>query len=75
MHVSSDMDFKEFKSFCDEAWNMGKHGYTVINLWEEPYCGKYVQNYEYMQAYIPAEYKQIIELNRIKSKKIELNRN
>jgi len=53
MHVSSDMDFKEFKSFCDEAWNIGKYGFAIINLWEEPYCGKYMQNYEYI--YIPTK--------------------
>ena len=42
MHVSSDMDFREFKSFCDQAWKK-EHGYVVINQREEPYCGKYIQ--------------------------------
>lgn len=64
MHVSSDMDFKEFKNFCDESWNEN-HGYVVINLWEEPCSGKYLQNYECM--YIPEKYKQIA-INRNKSK-------
>ena len=44
-HISGDMDLKEFKTFCDEAWNK-KHGFVVINLWEQSYCGKYLQNYE-----------------------------
>ena len=64
MHVSGDMEFKEFKAFCDEAWNE-MHGYTVINLWEEACSGKYLQNYECM--YIPKKYKQIA-INRNKSK-------
>ena len=64
MHVSGDMEFKEFKSFCDESWNE-KHGYVVINLWEDPAAGKYLQNYDSM--YIPEKYKQIA-LNRNKSK-------
>ena len=44
-HVSGDMDFKEFKTFCDEAWSK-KHGFVVINLLEEAYCGRYIANYE-----------------------------
>lgn len=52
-HISGDMDFKEFKAFCDKAWSQ-KHGYVVINLWEEPYCGKYLQNYE--TIYTPTKY-------------------
>jgi hypothetical protein len=52
-HISGDMDFKEFKSFCDDAWSK-KHGYVVINLWEESYCGKYIQNYE--TIYTPTKY-------------------
>ena len=60
MHVSSDMEFKEYKEFCEDAWNQ-LHGYIVINLWEEPYCGKYLQNYKIM--FIPHKY-----INRNKSK-------
>ena len=57
-HISGDMDFKEFKAFCGEAWNK-KHGFAVINLWEEPYCEKYFQNYE--TIYTPAKYlKQVL---------------
>jgi len=56
MHVSSDMDFREFKIFCDDAWKKD-HGYVIINLWEEPYCGKYLQNYEYL--YTPERYVRI----------------
>ena len=44
-HVSGDMDFKEFKKFCDNAWSK-KHGFVVINIWEEPFCGRYISNYE-----------------------------
>jgi len=53
-HISGDMDFKEFKSFCDDAWSK-KHGYVVVNLWEEPYCGKYIKNYEII--YTPLKYR------------------
>jgi hypothetical protein len=44
-HISGDMDFKEFKQFCDGAWTK-KHGFVVINLWEEPHCGRYITNYD-----------------------------
>ena len=44
-HISGDMDFKEFKKFCDESWSI-KHGYVVINLWEEPGYGRYIGNYD-----------------------------
>lgn len=53
-HISGDMDFKEFREkFCDDAWS-SKHGYVVINLWEEPYCGRYIGNYKYI--YTPTKY-------------------
>jgi len=35
-HISGDMDFKEFKAFCDKCWQE-EHGFVVINLWEKPY--------------------------------------
>ena len=57
-HISGDMDFKEFKVFCDEAWSK-KHGFVVINLWEEPYCGKYINNYE--TIYMPNKYSKKIK--------------
>jgi len=44
-HISGDMDFKEFVAFCDRAWNK-KHGFVVINIWEESHCGRYISNYE-----------------------------
>lgn len=53
MHVSGDMDFKEFKAFCDNCWRE-KHGYAVINLWEESYCGRYISNYKFI--YAPQQY-------------------
>jgi hypothetical protein len=52
-HVSGDMDFKEFKQFCDEAWNK-KFGFVVINIWDEPYCGRYWSNYN--KIYIPDKF-------------------
>jgi Cdc6-like AAA superfamily ATPase len=52
-HISGDMDFKEFKQFCDEAWRK-KHGFVVINIWEESYCGRYWSNYN--NIYIPKKY-------------------
>ena len=53
-HVSGDMDFKEFKHFCDEAWSK-KYGFVVINLWDHPYAGRYVANYK--DIYVPIKYK------------------
>ena len=35
-HISGDMDFPEFKHFCDAAWSR-KHGFVVINIWDDPY--------------------------------------
>ncbi len=50
-HVSGDMTYEEFEKICYEAWKE-KHGYIVINLWEEPGCGRYLLNYDSM--YIPS---------------------
>ena len=55
-HISGDMDFKEFKGFCDAAWSK-KYGFVVINLWEEPYCGRYLINYR--DIYVPSKYLKI----------------
>ena len=52
-HISGDMLFEEFKKICDEAW-MEKHGYIVVNLWEDPECGRYLLNYN--KLYIPQKY-------------------
>ena len=49
-HISGDMGYKEFEEFCTNAW-MKKHGFVVINIWEEPYCGRYVSNYD--DIYVP----------------------
>lgn len=49
-HISGDMDFKEFKQFCDEAWSK-KHGFVVINIWDDAYCGRYWVNYD--KVYTP----------------------
>ena len=53
MHISGDMEFKEFKQFCDEAWTK-KHGFVVINLWEDSNCGRYIANYD--EIYTPSKY-------------------
>lgn len=52
-HISGDMDFKEFKDFCDGAWRK-KHGFIVINILDEAYCGRYWSNYN--SIYIPKKY-------------------
>ena len=52
-HLSGDMDFKEFKNFCDKAWSK-KHEYVVINLWEEAICERYIDNYK--KIYVPNKY-------------------
>lgn len=43
--ICSDMEFHEFEEFCNTAWNKD-HGYVIINMWEKPACGRYMQNYE-----------------------------
>ena len=53
-HISGDMDFKEFKRFCDRAWSK-KHGFVVINIWDDAYCGRYWDNYK--KIYIPEKFK------------------
>lgn len=52
-HISGDMNFKEFKEFCDGAWRR-KHGFVVINIWDEAHCGRYWSNYD--NIYIPKKY-------------------
>jgi hypothetical protein len=52
-HISGDMDFKEFKQFCDGAWNK-KHGFVAINIWDDAYCGRYWANYK--EVYIPNKF-------------------
>lgn len=52
-HITGDMDFKEFKEFCDNAWSK-KHGFVAINLWEDPYCGRYLKNN--FEIYVPKKY-------------------
>ena len=53
MHISADMDFAEFKKFCDEAFT-AKHGFIVVNIWDDPYSGRYWENYN--KIYIPKKY-------------------
>jgi Poxvirus A32 protein len=54
---SGDMDFKEFKAFCDSAWAK-KHGFVLINNLEEPHCGRYVTNCT--DIYIPSKYLKLL---------------
>src|SRR5271169_611967 len=53
-HISGDMDFNELKNFCDGAWNK-KHGFVVINIWDDAYCGRYWANYN--EVYTPTKFK------------------
>jgi len=68
-HISGDMDFKEFKSFCDKSWGK-KHGFAVVNLWEDSYCGRYISNYEFL--YVPDQY---LEKLSITNKYIKMTNN
>jgi hypothetical protein len=52
-HISGDMDFKEFKQFCDKAWDK-KYGFVVINIWDQADFGRYWNNYA--NVYTPAKY-------------------
>ena len=52
-NISIDMDFDEFKTFCEKAWRQ-KYGFVVINLWEYPYFGRYLANYT--EIYTPSKY-------------------
>ena len=52
-HISGDMDFEEFKQFCQKAWDK-KHGFVVINIWDDAYCGRYWNNYN--KIYIAKKY-------------------
>ena len=52
-HISGDMPWDEFKRFCDSSWRR-KHGFVVINLFEDPYCGRYIDNYK--SLYIPQRF-------------------
>jgi hypothetical protein len=52
-YISGDMEFPEFKHFCDAAWSR-KHGFVVINIWNDPYCGRYWANYN--GIYVPEKF-------------------
>ena len=49
-YVSSDMEYDEFKEFCDQSWQ-DKYGYVVINLWSS--CDKYKYIDRYENCYYP----------------------
>ena len=52
-NISFDMDFDEFKTFCEKDWRQ-KYGFVVINLWEDSHCGRYLANYT--EIYTPNKY-------------------
>src|SRR5258708_6873856 len=52
-HCSKDMDFKEFHTFCQRAWDID-HGFVVINIYNKPKYGKYWCNYTHV--YTPVKY-------------------
>lgn len=52
-HISGDMNLQEFKNFCHGAWSR-KHGFVVINIWDEAHCGRYWSNYD--NIYVPKKY-------------------
>jgi hypothetical protein len=47
------MDLQEFKNFCHGAWSR-KHGFVVINIWDEAHFGRYWSNYD--SIYIPKKF-------------------
>jgi hypothetical protein len=56
-HISGDMNFEEFKQFCDEAWTK-KYSFVVINIWDDAYCGRYWSNYK--KVYTPKKFTHFI---------------
>jgi hypothetical protein len=40
-HVSGDMEWRDFKSLCDKAWNDNKHGFVVVDKEGELNKGRY----------------------------------
>jgi hypothetical protein len=52
-HISGDMDIQEFKNSCHGAWSR-KHGFVVINIWDEAHCGRYWSNYD--NIYVPKKF-------------------
>ena len=43
-HCDDDMTLNEFKTFCRESWNSGKHNFVTIDLTSEKLNGKYRKN-------------------------------
>ena len=44
-HVSGDgIEFTDFRDFCTEVWNSGKHCYVVIDKTRPTDCGKFRRN-------------------------------
>ena len=43
-HCDDDMSLNEFKAFCRETWNSGKHNFVTIDLTSEKLNGKYRKN-------------------------------
>ena len=43
-HCDDDMTLNEFKSFCRDSWNSGKHNFVTIDLTSDKLNGKYRKN-------------------------------
>ena len=44
-HCAVDgLTFSDFRDFCSDVWNGGKHNFVTIDLTRPPYCGKYRKN-------------------------------
>ena len=44
-HAAGDgIKFTDFRDFCSEVWNSGKHCYVVIDKTRPSYCGKFRRN-------------------------------
>ena len=44
-HCAVDgLTFSDFRNFCSDVWNSGKHNFVTIDLTSPAYCGKYRRN-------------------------------
>ena len=45
-HCAVDgLTFSNFRDFCSDVWNSGKHNFVTIDLTRPAYCGKYRKNF------------------------------
>lgn len=54
-HCDDDMTLNEFKSFCRDSWNGGKHNFVTIDLTSDKVSGKYRNNLD--RFYLPGIHK------------------